>query len=154
VPMALAATCAVGFVAVVGVASDPAMQRDNWRGAASALGSVEDVRVIAAPRNAFVPLQYYLPRARITTAPQVTTAEVDYLVLAPQVRGAAGARPKPPRPTTPPRPTPRFTLAGRTFDDTFTVLRLRAPARETMPSSAVTRDLAGEPGAVLVVPGP
>ena len=151
-PAALAAVCALGLVAVAGVASEPTMQRDNWRGAARALGHSDDARIISAPNTSFVPLRYYLPRARITTAPRVRTAEVDFLALAPQVRGAAGARPKPPRPTRPPQPLPRFSLVDRTFDDTFTVLRLRAPAPVTMPSSSVTRNLEGDPGAVLVLP--
>ncbi|MDQ3677593.1 MAG: glycosyltransferase family 39 protein [Actinomycetota bacterium] len=151
---AVTAACAFGLVAVVGVASEPTMQRDNWRGAVRALGPIDDVRVVSAPNGALVPLRYYLPHVHPTDQPQVRTAEIDYLALAPRVSGRADGRSKPPRPRTPPRPTPRFKLADRTFAETFTVLRLQAPGQETVPAANVARDLRGGTAQVLVVTGP
>ena len=153
-PAALAAACALGLVAVAGVASEPTMQRDDWRGAARALGPIDGPRVLSAPGGAIVPLRYYLPHVHMTNQPLIRSAEIDYLALAPRVRGRAGRRPKPPRPVTPPRPGPPFELAERTFAETFTVLRLRARSAQAVPVANVGRDLLGDPSPVLVVSGP
>lgn len=153
-PAAVAAACALGIVAVAGVASEPTMQRDNWRGAVRALGPIDEVRILSAPNAALIPLSYYLPHVQIVTRTQVSTNEIDYLALAPRVRGRLGGRPTPPRPRTPPDPKPSFTLFKRDFDATFTVLRLRAQGTEKVPTINVARDLEGDAAPVFVVSPP
>jgi mannosyltransferase len=132
-PAALAAVaaCAAGAVAVVGVARDPQLQRDDWREAVAALGPITAPRlIVATPGSALVPLRYYLPRLRRARPPQLRTAEIDYIAL-PERR--PGTRPKPPRPAAPVAPGPGYALAGRTDGATFTVLRWRAPAPRAEP---------------------
>jgi mannosyltransferase len=146
---AAAAMCAVGVVGTVGVASDPALQRDDWRGAARALGPAGAPRVIVAtPPAALVPLRYYLPGLRAQREPQATTAEIDYLALS---EGYPQERLAPPRPAQAPIPAPGFVPAGRTEAETFTVLRLRAPAPQPVALLALEVGLDGGPASVLVV---
>jgi mannosyltransferase len=154
VPAAVGAACALALVAIAGVATVPTMQRDNWRGAVRALGPIKGVRVLSAPEGAIVPLRYYLPHVQVANAPQVRTAEIDYLALAPRIKGKTGGRPKPPRPRHPPEPKPSFKLTKRAFTDTYSVLRLQAKGPENVPSANVTHDLAGDAAPVLVVSGP
>lgn len=149
---AAAAACAAGTAAVVGVATDPALQRDDWRGAARALGRAGAPRVIAAtPPAALVPLRYYLPRLRVQSEQRLTSVEVDYLALS---AGYPNERRAPPRPPRPPVLLPGFTPAGSTQAETFTVLRLRAPAALPVPQPALETGLDGSPAAVLVVDPP
>jgi len=143
---AIAAACLLGLVAVAGVATDPRLQRDDWRGAVGALGRADGDRLLVArPGSALVPLRYYLPSARPLAAPALLTSEVDYMALA---QRSPGERPAPPRPPVP--VLPGFALAGRTDGETFTVLRLRAPAPQAVALEAVGSGLDGEPAAVLV----
>lgn len=153
-PAALAAACVLALVAVAGVATVPTMQRDNWRGAVRALGPIESTRVLSAPNGSLAALRYYLPHVAIARTPVVRTGEIDYLALAPRVRGKTGGRPKPPRPSRPPEPKPTFTLTKRVFDDTFTVLRLQAKHPDTLPAANVANDLDGHPAPVLIVSPP
>ena len=143
---AIAAACLLGLVAVVGVATNARLQRDDWRGAVGALGRADGDRLlVASPGSALVPLRYYLPSARPLAAPALLTSEVDYMALA---QRSPGERPAPPRPPAP--VLPGFALAGRTDGETFTVLRLRAPVPQAVALEAVGSGLDGEPSAVLV----
>jgi len=146
---AAAALCAVGVVGTVGVAADPALQRDDWRGAARALGRAGAPSVIVAtPPAALVPLRYYLPGLRAQREPQATTAEIDYLALS---EGYPHERLAPPRPAQAPIPAPGFVPAGRTQAKTFTVLRLRAPTPQPVALLALEAGLDGGPASVLVI---
>jgi len=145
---AAASAYAVGVAVAVGVASDPGLQRDDWRGAARALGRADAPRVIAAtPPAALVPLRYYLPGLRAQREPQTTTAEVDYVALA---AGYPHQRLAPPRPAHVPAPAPGFAPAGSTQAETFTVVRLRAPAPQPVSLLALETGLDGGPAAVLL----
>ncbi|MDX6721147.1 MAG: mannosyltransferase, partial [Solirubrobacteraceae bacterium] len=145
---ALAAACALGLVAVVGVDRDATLQRDDWRGAVRALAHAAGERVVVAtPASALAPLRYYLPSARPLAAPTARAAEIDYLALSER---SPGERPVPPRPPTAPVPAPGFVVAGRTEAPTFTVLRLRAAMPQTVPRAALGTGLDGGPAAVLV----
>jgi mannosyltransferase len=146
---ATAAACALALVAVVGVAVDPALQRDDWRGAARALGPAGGARVIVGMPGALVPLRYYLPGLRpLGTAP-ATTAEVDYIGLA--LRRGRG-RATPPRPRDNPRPGPSFEDAKRTETSTFTVVRMRAPVPQPVAPATLAVGLDGRPAEPLVDP--
>ena len=145
---AVAAGCVLGIVTVAGVAADRELQRDDWRGAVRALGHAPGERlVVATPASALAPLRYYLPSARKLATPATLTAEIDYVALS---RRDPGERPKPPRPRRAPTPVQEFTLAGRSNGETFTVLRLRAPAPVAVAGATVATGLDGRPAAVLV----
>jgi 4-amino-4-deoxy-L-arabinose transferase-like glycosyltransferase len=145
--LALAAACAAGLVTVASVARDPKLQRDDWRGAARALGTIAEPRLIVANDGAFNALRYYLPDLRMAAPPAFTTAEIDYLALPVRL---PGERPAPPRPAAPPAPAAGYTLAGRTDGETYTVLRWRAPAPRAEPI-APSPGLDGKPAALLTV---
>ncbi len=147
-PAAITAACLLGLTAVVGVALDPRSQRDDWRGAVRALGTVPGPRIlVASPASALPPLRYYLPGAQPLTQGAVATAEIDYIALSER---SPGERPNPPRPRDPPMPAPGFALNARREADTFTVLRLRAATTLPIPKTAVVLGLDGKAGAVLV----
>ena len=146
--LAAVAACVAGTIAVVGVASSPQLQRDDWRAAVAALGPVTGPRlIVATPGSALVPLRYYLPRLRPARPPQLQTDEIDFLAL-PERR--PGKRATPPRPAAPAAPGPRYALAGRTDGETFTVLRWRAPAPRAE-AVAPRPGLDGQPAALLSV---
>ena len=145
---AVAAACVIGLVTIGGVAADAGSQRDDWRGAVSALGHAEGDRVVVAtPGAGLEALRYYLPDARRLDAPGAITAEIDYLALSER---RPGQRAAPPRPPTPPAPAPGFAPAGGREGETFTVVRLRAPTPLPVGLGAIALGLDGEPAAVLL----
>ena len=146
-----AVACALGVVTVIAVAGDKALQRDDWRGAARALGRIDGVRIVAAPAGALAPLRYYLPHVHAFTHGAAITPEVDYVALA--LRGE-NTRPRPPRPAAAPLQLPRFAETKRTLTQEFTVLRLRAHTPQPVYSSAVATGLDGKPAAALLVSRP
>jgi 4-amino-4-deoxy-L-arabinose transferase-like glycosyltransferase len=146
---ATAAACALALVAVVGVAVDPAFQRDDWRGAARELGAADGPRVVVGMPGALVPLRYYLPGLRRLGATPPTTAEVDYVGLA-MHRG--GSRSAPPRPRGNPLPAPGFVVVKRLETDTFTIVRMRAPAPQPVAPGMLAVGLDGRPAVALSQP--
>ncbi|MEA2154144.1 MAG: mannosyltransferase [Solirubrobacteraceae bacterium] len=148
---AAALACALGLVAVLGVAGDPAYQRDDWRGAAHAIGDAGGDRVIVAAPGALIPLRYYLPGVRPLSVPFTPSVEVDYIALAPR-RG--GGRTAPPRPAAIPQPAPGLTVAGRSEARTYTVLRLRPPAPQLLAPEALVTGLDGAAAQPLQQPEP
>ena len=149
--LALAGACVAGAVAVVGVARDPELQRDDWRGAARALGQISAPRlIVATPASALETLRYYLPGLRTAPPPALTTAEIDHVAL-PERR--PGERPQPPRPAQPAPPAPGWVLAGRTEGETYTVMRWRVPAPQPVPIAPAV-GLDGEPAALLSISPP
>jgi hypothetical protein len=146
---ATAAACALALVAVVGVAVDPALQRDDWRGAARALGATDGERVIVGMPGALVPLRYYLPGLQLLGAAPATTAEVDYVGLA-MHRG--GSRSAPPRPRVDPLPGPGFVVAKRLETETFTVVRMRAAAPQPVAPGVLAVGLDDRPAVALTQP--
>jgi 4-amino-4-deoxy-L-arabinose transferase-like glycosyltransferase len=145
---AIAAACAIGVVAAIGVDADPALQRDDWRGVARSLGAVTQTRLIAVtPASSLIPLRYYMPGLRQADPPSIVTGEVDYVAVA---RRRPGERPKPARPAVAPAPGPGYVLVQRSEGETFTVLRLTAPAPGPQPVGPVP-GLDGTPAAVLTI---
>jgi hypothetical protein len=119
------------MVVVAGVARDPELQRDDWRAAVRALGPIDGPRLIVAqPGSALDALRYYLPGLRTAAAPTFTTAEIDYVALPVRL---PGERPQPPRPDRPAAPAATYALAGRTYGETYSVVRWVAPAPTTEP---------------------
>jgi len=138
-PLALAATaaaCALGLVAVGGVDLDARYQRDDWRGAARAIGTAPGDRVVVAAPGSLAPLRYYLRGLRPLHAPFTPTTEVDYIAISAH-RG--GGRAAPPRPTADPIPGVQFRVVGRTEGKTFTAIRMRPPAPQLLlPGNLIT----------------
>lgn len=149
--LAAGLACAVGLVAVIGVVTDTSLQRDDWRGAARALGRVDGIRIVAAPGGALEPLRYYLPHVHAFTHGGAFTPEVDYLAMSLR---RENTRLRPPHPAGAPLQVPGFTETGRTLTGEFTVLRLRARAPLGVFSSAVATGLDGKPAAPLLVTPP
>ena len=145
---AISVACAATGAVIGGVASDPELQRDDWRAAVRALGPIREPRlIVATPDSALTPLRYYLPGLRPAAPPTFTTAEIDYVAL--PVR-SPGERPQPPRPRRPVAPTAQYTLATGTLGKTFTVLRWRMAAPRAEPV-APSPGLDGKPAALLAV---
>jgi hypothetical protein len=145
-----AAACALALVAVLGVDLSAKYQRDDWRGAARALGpSAAADRIIVAAPGALVPLRYYLPGLRALAAPPPTAADVDYVAVAAR---SGSSRIAPPRPTEVPLPGPGFEVAGRTEGETFTVIRTHAAVAAPIDPRPLAAGLDGLPAQVLEQP--
>jgi mannosyltransferase len=148
--VALALLCAIGIAAVVGVASTPAWQRDDWRGMAEALGEPRGPRaIVVQPASGRRPLALYMPGLRALPAAGAPVSEI--LVLHPAQRNVPGEHPLPPPPTLPP-PVPGFEVSDQRLTDTYAVVVLRASAGapQLNPKQATTLVLSpGEPVAVL-----
>jgi mannosyltransferase len=86
--MALATLLLGAFVfAQVKVQSDAAYQREDWRGAAAALGRGSVSRAIVAPQQttgALIPLSVYLPRATESATKPAVVSEIDVIGFAGQ----------------------------------------------------------------------
>jgi hypothetical protein len=106
------------------VATDAELQRDDWRGAARALGPAQAVRV--APEYESKPLRLYA-RELEPIPPQ--GADVTRLTTI--------ANGRPPRP---PPPPPGFTEQSRTTTPSYVITRYAAPA---------PRHLAAAPGILI-----
>jgi uncharacterized membrane protein len=147
-----AALCAVFLAAVIEVEASPEFQRDDWRGAARALGPATVPRaLVVRPLNGLAPLTLYTPRLqRFPRSGIARVAEVDLLAVA--VR-RAGQTPRPPRPPTP--RVPGFRTVLRLDRPTFTLIRLRAAAPVAFSLGRLTA-LRLDPGPVdvLVQPPP
>jgi len=148
--LAAATACALGLVAVIGVDTDQAYQRDDWRGAARAMGAAGGDRVVVAAPGSLPPLRYYLPGLRPLAAPLTPTAEVDYVLLAPR-RG--GGRVTPPRAPEDPIPGPGFTVRATYDTAAFTVIRMRAPTPQILLPGNLVTNLDGTAGEPLQQPG-
>ncbi|MEA2349808.1 MAG: mannosyltransferase [Thermoleophilaceae bacterium] len=121
-PVLAAGLCAVFLTAVIEVEANAEFQRDDWRGAARALGPAEVRRALVVhPLNGLVPLSVYTRGLERFPGGAVPLSEIDLLAVADR---RAGQSPRPPRP-----PTPRvfgFKQVLRVDSPTFTLIRLRA----------------------------
>ncbi len=149
-PLAATLLCAV-FVAVdLGSAWEPKFDRDDWRGAAAALGPPDPHRaLVLSPGIGTAAFRYYRPRADEAPAGRRVLREIALVGLAPPFR-EIGRKPRPPRPVSVPAPAPGFRLADRQEAGHFTIVRFRAPSSR----SVSLRDLAdaslGGTGSVLL----
>jgi hypothetical protein len=123
---------AVALVAVFAVASiavplTPRLERDDWRGAAAALGPARGPRaIVVSPSVGFVPLYVY---ARAISPPphgRFTAAEIDLLAM-------TRSSPRPPLPV----PAAGFRLVERIDKPTYSLARYRAAAPREVTISAL-----------------
>ena len=147
--IALTGALAAIFLAVtLLVDTDARYQRDDWRGAARALGPLTGPRaIVVTPGSGLLPLSVYSPSVRPLHAAAVT--EVEVVAVPPQVLG--GGIGPPPRPRVPPRLPGAFRVARVIYGETFTVVRYLAPTAVTVtPASLAAAALGAGPPAVLV----
>lgn len=138
---------ALGLFCVVAVAVEPSYQREDWRGAAEALGPVPPGgrAIVLSPASGGTAFELYRPDAVLMPGPGAAVSEVVLVGLAPRVAGES---------RTPPRTAPApvgFRLVQRENADTFTLLRFRAPRPlgETPPGLNGVR--LGIPSAVVLL---
>jgi 4-amino-4-deoxy-L-arabinose transferase-like glycosyltransferase len=137
---------ALWIAIVIGVAVDPRYQREDWRGAAAALGAPADRAVVVTPLSGVVPLEYYRPALERMPAAGTTVREVVLLGL-PDVESDT-----PPDAATIASPGPAFIEVGRTQTDSFTLVRFRAPSPQPVAPAALA-GLDAPPGQAGVLTG-
>jgi hypothetical protein len=131
---------------VIGVALEPRFQREDWRGAAAALGGPAERAVVVTPVSGVVPLEYYRPALEPMPAGGATVREIVVLGL------PDDGSDTPPDAATIASPGPAFIEVGRTQTDGFTLVRFRAPSPQPVaPASAAGLDAA--PGQAGVLTG-
>ena len=149
-PVVAAVLAVLGAGAAVAVAAEPGYQRDDWRGAARALGPAErDRAIIVTPASGLLPLSIYLDRSRAVTAPGVKVREIGMIGLAAHLPGAAG---EPPRPTDLQPPAPGFTQASRTDGETFTTVVFESPLPFNVTPTVGASPLDSRPARTLFQP--
>jgi asparagine N-glycosylation enzyme membrane subunit Stt3 len=126
VPLAGVALCLLwGSINVI-TADKPKFDREDWRGAADALGAARSARaIVVTPQTGQGPLQVYLPRTRRPKG-GIRVREIDVVGLAPIVR-KVGVTPTPPRPAAGPLPPPGFREVERRQARYYTIVRFEAP---------------------------
>jgi len=133
--VALAGLVALSLACVVGVVVDPLFQRQNWGGAASAMGPATETRAIVAGNQAYASLLPYLSHLSVFPASGTAVREIDLIALIRPVPGGHAERP-PPRPVAP-ATLPGFHLVQRRETESYTVLRFRASAPVPVSSAAL-----------------
>jgi len=144
--LALSGALAALWVAIViGVALEPRFQREDWRGAAAALGAPADRAVVVTPVSGVVPLTYYRPALERMPAGGAAVREVVVLRL-PDVDSDT-----PPDAATIASPGAAFIEVGRTQTDGFTLVRFRSatPQPVAPPALAGLEAPAGEAGVLV-----
>jgi hypothetical protein len=132
-----AVICAVALAVNIEVMSDAKLQRDDWRGAARALGPATDPRaVVVSPDYAKKPLRLYAG-ALPPLPPGTAVREVDVIV---NDRPPAGAPPA----------LPGFSLDATVRTPSYLFARYRSPTPIPVPMVPVGR----KPAAYLIQKGP
>lgn len=121
-PVAAAGLCALGLAAIVGVAAKPEFQRNDWRGAARALGPAGTARgIVISPVNGADGLSVYTGRLRRFPSQPTAIGEIDLLGIA---QRPPGQTERPPRRADP--EVPGFHVVERREAPTYTLIKLRA----------------------------
>ena len=141
---ALAAGLVVlSLASVIAVFARPEFQRDDWRGAAEALGPADvDRALVVNPIAGATPLELYLDNLEPFGEEPRPVGEIALIAVASR---RPGETPRPPRP-----PSPGFLgyeLTERRETDTFTLVRLRAVGEHRAIASAGLTS-------IKLVPGP
>jgi mannosyltransferase len=143
----LALLCALGIASIVGVATNPAWQRDDWRGMAAALGAPDSPRaVVIQPASGREPLALYMRGLRPVPAAGARVREL--AVVSPVRRDVGGEHPAPPPRRLPPIPA-GFELAAHRLTDGYSVVVLRAREPQVV-TAAQGQGLARATGPVAV----
>jgi hypothetical protein len=142
------ALAVISVAVVVLVDATPRYQRDDWRGAAAALGPAAGPRAIVVnPGSGMIPLQAYLPRLRALSG-SAAVRELDVISIPPQTTGAGMAVPAR---LLGPLPVPAgFRLRRAVYTRTYSALRYVAPQPVAVTPAALAPDHLG-PGAALAL---
>jgi mannosyltransferase len=134
---AVGVLCAIEAAATLGVALQPSWQRDDWRGAAAALGSPHGPRaLVVQPENALAPLSVYLDGLRLMPAAGTPVREVAFVATV--VRSGRQVHPAPP-PRSRPQALHGFRLVEQRYADSYTVLRFRSPTPRRVSAQQLRR---------------
>ena len=149
------ALCALFVAVAAGSAWEPKFDREDWRGAARALGGANvDRAVVVSPDTGLRPLEYYLPHAREAPDAGARVRQVVLLAL-PRPYRRPGQEPRPPRPRSVPPPAPGFTLLARRDEQLFTLIVFGArSARRVTERQLVEHALGDSSAGVLVQSAP
>jgi uncharacterized membrane protein len=124
---ALVGLCVLWLAINIATASEPKFEREDWRGAAEALGTDGVGRaIVVTPQPGRGPLLVYRPRSGVLI--ENTSArlrEIDIIGLPPLFR-EVGRDPEPPRPAALPPVPAGFRLVAREETQHYTVLRFRS----------------------------
>jgi mannosyltransferase len=118
--LAAAALCGASLLAYAQVETDVTLQRDDWRGAARALGPVEASRaIVLSPGGEGLVVEAY--RKAVRTLPPRGTPVSEIVLL-----DVWGRPYQAPRPRTPRSPIEGFRLVERRDEESFSLLRFRS----------------------------
>jgi hypothetical protein len=141
-----AALAAVSLATVLAVFSRPEFQRDDWRGAAEAIGPSSGERALVVnPIAGRVALSVYLDHLEPFGEQR---RRVDEIVLVAVTERRPGETPRPPRPPNP--GIPGFAVEARREADTFTLVRMRALNVQELGSGGLTYNRLGRDLAVTL----
>ena len=141
---------ALSVVAVIAVFARPEFQRDDWRGAAEAIGPARNERALVVnPIAGQVALRVYLDRLEPFGE---DFRQVDEIVLVAVTERRPGETPHPPRPPSP--RIPGFELETRRETDTFTLVRMRVTDFQRLNSAGLTFNRLGRDLAVTLHQAP
>jgi hypothetical protein len=145
------ALATISVLVLVLVDVTPRFQRDDWRGAETALGATHGPRVIVVtPASGVIPLQAYLPRARPLAA-AAAVRELDVIAIPLQTTGNGTALP--PRLVAPLPVPPGFRLQRAIYTRTYSALRYVASQPVAVaPGSLAPDHLGPAPGLAVLAP--
>jgi mannosyltransferase len=147
----LAALLALWLFINIATAWTPKFDREDWRGAAAALGPAPDARaIVITPYAGRGPLEIYLPGSHRMLGTTASVREVDVVALAPLFR-KVGETPRPPSAAGAPPAPPGFTLVERRSRRYYTILRYRSKRAAVLDRRALaaTHLGAGRPEVLL-----
>jgi mannosyltransferase len=149
---AVAALVLIEATATIGVALEPGWQREDWRGAATALGTSGDPRaVMVQPHFGQEPLQLYLPGTGVMPPAGAFVREVVFVTTV--VRTGDDVHPDPP-PRAPAPVVPGFHLVEARYGESYTLIRLRRGSPRKVSARELSRHRLSQnaEAAVLLVP--
>jgi hypothetical protein len=151
--VALAALCALWLAIDVVTADVPKFEREDWRGAAQALGAPTDDRaIVVTPYAGRGPLRVYLDGSRRLES-SARISEID-LVGLPRLFRRVGETPRPPRPVSPPPVPGGFRQVERRDGRYYTVIRFRSPGPVELDRATLANGhLGSPPPEILLQPG-
>jgi mannosyltransferase len=122
----LALVWALSLLALVRIATDDALQRDDWRSAAHALDDQRAGVIVVSPADEARTLRWYRPNLPDLIDPGIATREVAIVGL---TRAAPSKRPSP-------QPPPGFRIVATIDRGTYRMTIARAPRATTVSPAA------------------
>jgi mannosyltransferase len=132
----LTALCALSLAVVIAVAGDARYQRQDWRGLARALGTLDGRRaLVISPANGELALRYYRPALRTMAAEGANVRELDVVAV-------AGSRDPGAEPELPPQVRTGVGVDGfgpgrRAATKTYELLRFRTTSGAAVPVTPI-----------------